>query len=190
MRRMILMAAALLSGCATTGQRFEWRSKGHLEAGMDQATVLAIMGQEPTSIEAIGGTERWTWKYSSSTWMVFSTQTTQRELALTFRDGKLETTPGTAVFRLHERAMCVAVLERYSDGYSPESAERLLGPPDRKETLPTGELVYHWRIRESDNWQSPPHDVFVRFTDGRVSQVDAPDDLLRLGRISLYPALQ
>jgi uncharacterized protein YceK len=78
-----IILAAIISGCASAGTKFDWANARKVQAGMSQDEVVALMGK-PYMVAAAGdGMQRWIWSHANG-WTGGA-----RTATLTFQDGKV-----------------------------------------------------------------------------------------------------
>lgn len=58
-----ISAAALLSGCATAGNKINWDNARAVKQGMTQQEVIALMGEPVKVASRDDGTTRYVWVY-------------------------------------------------------------------------------------------------------------------------------
>jgi hypothetical protein len=61
----ILIAAALLTGCANRGVYFDWEDANRIKNGMSREQVIAIMGDDPSSENGDGSQLSWSFIHAN-----------------------------------------------------------------------------------------------------------------------------
>ena len=84
----LVLACALLIGCATAGTKFDFQNARQLRVGMTEQEVTQLMGK-PMSVTARGQSQIWVWSFAKAG--AFSIDS--KSLSVIFTDGLVSEAP-------------------------------------------------------------------------------------------------